>query len=96
MRLYIIVASVLSGLFGLLPLYMAKYTNQGDELCAPELFYSGDRVCILLWDRSVIFFRALLYRCRSRFRSLGNILEGADVDIEEMQPRYGIRSREMR
>ena len=56
MKIYAIIATILSTLFSLLPIYIAKTTDHGDELCDPELFYSGERVCALLWDRTLLFF----------------------------------------
>ena len=37
MKIYAIIATVLSILFGLLPAYIAKTTDHGDELCDPDL-----------------------------------------------------------
>lgn len=56
MKFYAIIATVLSALFGFLPIYIAKFTDQGDELCDPDLYYSAERICVLIWDQSVIFF----------------------------------------
>lgn len=56
MKIYVIIATALSVLFGFLPIYIAKFTHQGDELCDPDLYYSAERVCVLMWDRSLIFF----------------------------------------
>lgn len=58
MKIYAITAILLSALFGLIPIYIGKTTDQGDELCDPELYYSGERLCVLLWDRALIFFAA--------------------------------------
>lgn len=56
MKTYIILATALSALFGLFPVYIAKTTDHGDELCEPAAYYSAERLCVLLWDRTVIFF----------------------------------------
>ena len=50
MKVYTVIATILSTLFSLFPIYIAKTTDHGDELCDPDLFYSGERVCVLLWD----------------------------------------------
>ncbi|MDO5641325.1 MAG: hypothetical protein Q4G26_02900 [Paracoccus sp. (in: a-proteobacteria)] len=56
MKIYAIIAMVLSALFGLLPIFIGMSTDQGDEICDPEFYYSSERVCVLLWDRALIFF----------------------------------------
>ena len=56
MKIYAIIATVLSILFGLLPAYIAKTTDHGDELCDPDLYYAAERTCALLWDRTLLFF----------------------------------------
>ncbi|WP_294926470.1 hypothetical protein [uncultured Paracoccus sp.] len=56
MKIYAFIATALSILFGFLPIYIAKTTYQGDELCDPDLYYSAESVCVLLWDRSLLFF----------------------------------------
>ena len=56
MKVYAAVAVILSVLLGLLPAYIAKTTDLGDELCDPVFYYASGRTCILLWDRTLIFF----------------------------------------
>jgi len=56
MRLYFFIATVLSALFGMLPIYIAVTTDAGDEICDPELYYSADRKCSLLWDQALVYF----------------------------------------
>lgn len=56
MKVYTVIATILSTLFSLFPIYIAKTTDHGDELCDPDLFYSGERVCVLLWDRTLLIF----------------------------------------
>lgn len=56
MKIYVAFAAVLSVLIGLLPVLIAKTTDQGDELCDPDLFYAATRQCALLWDRALLAF----------------------------------------
>ena len=57
MKIYVIIAIVISTFFGLLPIYIGTRFDQA-ELCDPELLYSAGRTCVPLWDRALIFFAA--------------------------------------
>lgn len=50
------IAVVISTLFGLVPIAFAMLTDQGDELCDPDFYYSAEPTCVLLWNRALMAF----------------------------------------
>jgi len=56
MKLFVPIALIVSIVVGMLPIFIAKTTDQGDEICDPEKFYAPVRECVVLWDRAFIYF----------------------------------------
>lgn len=73
MNICALFALVISTIFGASHLLIAKTTDQGDELCDPDLFYASTRYCVLLWDRALMAFGVFFVIAAAAFVALALI-----------------------
>lgn len=55
MKLYVIIVTILSTLFGIMPLYLGKISGIDAEACATDTWFET-RECVIFLDRGLLIF----------------------------------------
>ena len=80
MKIYAIIATVLSILFGLLPAYIAKTTDHGDELC-DQTYTTPQSAHVPCCGIERSSFSSSILPLPLRFHCVGTVLETAHVAL---------------